>query len=322
MDIVNWDYLKNKGLLVRNALESPDDLVLVAANTTYKKRGDLFQTYAVPASALAGGGGGGGVTLINTAGLISGGPISTTGTITTSMATNRLVGRYTAGSGVMEQISLGAGLSLSAAGVLSAVTGPVTSVLLKTNNTNNADQTVLDLTSGTGVTVAYSAGGVVTFSSTSIPILRTFYGATSQSFIALDATYKNLTAFSLSLLSGKKYRFKYYLTYTGNQPGIGYNFAINSATVTFSTFFATIYNPSNNVSLYQVQTTNVFGVGGTVNATSPSTISTIPATAIIEGTIITTAAGTIYPQIAMDGGNLNSTVTFLANGYVEYFEIP
>jgi hypothetical protein len=58
MDIVNWDFLKNKGLLVRNALENPQDLVLVAANTTYKKRGDLFQTYAVPASALGGGGGG------------------------------------------------------------------------------------------------------------------------------------------------------------------------------------------------------------------------------------------------------------------------
>jgi len=56
MDIVNWDFLK-KGLLVRNTLENPEDLVLVAANTTYKKRGDLFQTYAIPASALGGGGG-------------------------------------------------------------------------------------------------------------------------------------------------------------------------------------------------------------------------------------------------------------------------
>lgn len=55
MDIVNWDYLK-KGLLVRDTLENPGDLVLVAANTTYKKRGDLFQTYAIPASALGGGG--------------------------------------------------------------------------------------------------------------------------------------------------------------------------------------------------------------------------------------------------------------------------
>jgi hypothetical protein len=57
MDIVNWDYLK-KGLLIKDALQSSDDLVLVAANTSYSKRGDLYQTYAVPASAIGGGGGG------------------------------------------------------------------------------------------------------------------------------------------------------------------------------------------------------------------------------------------------------------------------
>jgi hypothetical protein len=53
------------------------------------------------------------VTSIATAGLISGGTITGTGTITTSMATNKLVGRSTAGTGVMEEITLGTGLSLS-----------------------------------------------------------------------------------------------------------------------------------------------------------------------------------------------------------------
>jgi hypothetical protein len=53
------------------------------------------------------------VTSIATAGLISGGTITGTGTITTSMATNKLVGRSTSGLGVMEEISVGTGLSLS-----------------------------------------------------------------------------------------------------------------------------------------------------------------------------------------------------------------
>jgi len=53
------------------------------------------------------------VTSVGTAGLISGGPITTTGTITTSMNTNKLVGRGTAGVGVMEEITLGTGLSLT-----------------------------------------------------------------------------------------------------------------------------------------------------------------------------------------------------------------
>lgn len=57
--------------------------------------------------------GNGTVTSIATAGLISGGTITNTGTITTSMATNKLVGRGTAGTGVMEEITLGTGLSFT-----------------------------------------------------------------------------------------------------------------------------------------------------------------------------------------------------------------
>ena len=56
----------------------------------------------------------GSVTSVGTTGLISGGPITTTGTITTSMNTNKLVGRSTVGTGIMEEITVGTGLSLSA----------------------------------------------------------------------------------------------------------------------------------------------------------------------------------------------------------------
>jgi len=53
------------------------------------------------------------VTSVATAGLISGGTITSTGTISTSMATNKLIGRSTAGVGVMEEITVGTGLTLS-----------------------------------------------------------------------------------------------------------------------------------------------------------------------------------------------------------------
>jgi hypothetical protein len=62
---------------------------------------------------IGSGGGGGTVTQVNTAGLISGGPITTTGTISTSMNTNKLVGRSTAGTGIMEEIIVGSGLTLT-----------------------------------------------------------------------------------------------------------------------------------------------------------------------------------------------------------------
>ena len=63
------------------------------------------------------------VTSVATAGLISGGTITTTGTITTSMATNKLVGRSTAGTGIMEEITVGSGLTLSG-GTLSNTATP------------------------------------------------------------------------------------------------------------------------------------------------------------------------------------------------------
>ncbi len=68
--------------------------------------------------------GAGTVTSVATAGLISGGPITASGTITTSMATNRLVGRTTASAGIMEEISVAANLGLSA-GTLSVVSSPI-----------------------------------------------------------------------------------------------------------------------------------------------------------------------------------------------------
>lgn len=64
------------------------------------------------------------VTSVGTTGLISGGPITTSGTITTSMATNKLVGRSTAGTGIMEEITVGSGLTLTGAGILNNTATP------------------------------------------------------------------------------------------------------------------------------------------------------------------------------------------------------
>ena len=68
----------------------------------------------------------GSVTSVATAGLISGGPITVSGTITTSMNTNKLVGRGTAGTGIMEEITLGTGLSLSGTTLNASGASPLT----------------------------------------------------------------------------------------------------------------------------------------------------------------------------------------------------
>ena len=64
------------------------------------------------------------VTSIATAGLISGGTITGTGTISTSMSTGKLVGRYSSGTGIMEEISVGSGLTLTGAGILNNTATP------------------------------------------------------------------------------------------------------------------------------------------------------------------------------------------------------
>lgn len=77
--------------------------------------------------SLGGGSSGGTVTSVDTAGLISGGPITTSGTITTSMDTNKLVGRYSASTGIMEEITVGSGLTLTGAGILNNTATPTPS---------------------------------------------------------------------------------------------------------------------------------------------------------------------------------------------------
>lgn len=87
---------------------------------------------------------GGTVQSVSGTGLIttSPNPITTTGTVTTSMATNRLVGRYSPGTGIMQEVTIGTGLALSNTGNLTATAsgGTVTSVggegLITTTATN------------------------------------------------------------------------------------------------------------------------------------------------------------------------------------------
>jgi hypothetical protein len=48
MDILNWLYIK-KQQLIRTNLDSPQDLVVLGADVSFQKRGDKYQSYAMPA---------------------------------------------------------------------------------------------------------------------------------------------------------------------------------------------------------------------------------------------------------------------------------
>lgn len=48
MDILNWLRIKKQNL-IRLTLDSPKDLLVLGADVSYQKRGDKYQTYAIPA---------------------------------------------------------------------------------------------------------------------------------------------------------------------------------------------------------------------------------------------------------------------------------
>lgn len=49
MDILNWLHIK-KQQLIRTNLDSPQDLVVLGADVSFQKRGDKYQSYAIPAN--------------------------------------------------------------------------------------------------------------------------------------------------------------------------------------------------------------------------------------------------------------------------------
>jgi hypothetical protein len=51
MDILNWLGIKKQNL-IRTTLDSPQDLLVLGADVGFQKRGDKYQSYAIPAEDL------------------------------------------------------------------------------------------------------------------------------------------------------------------------------------------------------------------------------------------------------------------------------
>jgi len=52
MDILNWLHIKKQNL-IRTTLDSPQDLLVLGADVSFQKRGDKYQSYAMPSTDFA-----------------------------------------------------------------------------------------------------------------------------------------------------------------------------------------------------------------------------------------------------------------------------
>lgn len=110
---------------------------------------------------------------------------STTGEISTNTSVNKLIGRYSSGSGVMEEITVGSGLNLSGSGILSATgSGSVTTVSVAT--ANGFAGTVLNPSTTPEITLSTTVTGVLLGNGTSISGLNYNSTNTPSSLVYRD----------------------------------------------------------------------------------------------------------------------------------------
>lgn len=186
------------------------------------------------------------------------------------------------------------------------------SLLLQTNSTNNADQTLLDLQEGTGITLTDNGtGGVII--ETIAPVPNVIF--TPGQPVNL-ASWTTITNFIIPVSIGKSYTFKAVILYTvANAATDGSSWAVNG-------------NGHFSVGSYICTWNNAAGIYsemGDTGTTPNPTLDSITAknnTAIIEGTFSTAdTSGTISIDAYFTSTGFSSPGTILPGSMLTYYEI-
>jgi hypothetical protein len=231
-------------------------------------------------------------------------PITSSGgatpTISTSMNTNKLIGRSTAGLGVMEEITVGTGLTLSAGTLSASITNSITHATAAGTDTYTATIT-----------------GVTSYADGDCYLIRFTNGNTTSSTLNINSLgaidlYRNNDGLLIGgdIVAGSEMLVVYNSTLTGFQ-------CIGTAP---NTLLAYVTN-AESITINKGQPVYVFGGQGdritvklaynTTDMTSAQTIGVVQSTSIAAG-----QKGLVIVQGQLDGLTLFPTSTWADGDYV------
>lgn len=225
--------------------------------------------------------------------LAGGGDLSGDLTLTTSMATNKLIGRGTAGTGVMEEIDLGTGLSLSGT-TLNGQDGTVTTVSVVT--ANGVSGTVANATTTPAITLIL--GAITPTTVNGLVITPTIAGTLT---VQSAKTFTAKASITVAGTDGKILTLNNNLTFSGT----------DGASVAFGSGGTVVYQTR------AINTTSPLSGGG--NLSADRTLTTSMATNRLIGR--TTAGTGVMEEIAvgsglsLSAGTLSSTSTSTSGTY-------
>lgn len=261
----------------------------------------------------ASAGGVGTVTSIATTGLITGGTITSSGTISTSMNTGKLVGRSTTGIGIMEEITVSTGLNLSG-GILTA-TGSVSPLTTKGDlYTFNSSNTRLPVGLNTQILIADSAQATglrwgTNTAATPLGYYGAFSDTTTQTAALINTGYAmkfaldDITPNGISMVTNGSGKTRITFANTGV-----YN-------LQWSAQFTSIDNVENDISVWlRKNGTDVIGSRGLVSV--PKKVGLINGHALPSWNFVLNVIENEYYEFVWSTSNTNvSIVTLPATAY-------
>jgi hypothetical protein len=135
-----------------------------------------------------------------------------------------------------------------------------------------------------------------------------------------SATLVDVTNLSFAVAANKTYKFKFVIYYTANATGTGARFTINGPTFGANGLYFTTAANSTTAGGWAIQPQIAYNSGTALGSSYTTALNLC----IMEGTVATTAAGTVIARFLTETAS-TTTITVLGTGalvsYVEWHQI-